>query len=254
MRSGMDIDLAVGMQDDPWGSYVERYHRGEWRARIFRDMVLAEIGLLGRPATVLDVGCGRGFDDDLRLQEQIAAAATRYIGIEPDPTVPAGSYVHEVHRCTLEDAPVEPGSIDVALAVMVLEHVPDPGPFWNKLHEVLRDGGVFWGFTTDARHIFCVLSRWTARLRVKDLYLDLLHGRRGAERYENYPVHYRCNTPEHVIQDTRAFQDCAFINFSRVGQLDYYLPRPLRPLGRWADRRATRRRGPGTLLAIRLVK
>ncbi len=242
-----------------WGGYVDRYRRGEWRAPVFRDMVLAEIAEVARQATVLDIGCGRGFDGDVGLQERIAASSGRYVGVEPDSSVAIDPNVHEVHRCLLEDAPLEPGSIDVALAVMVLEHVPEPARFWGKLHKVLRDGGGFWGFTMDARHPFCRLSRRADRLRIKDFYLDLLRGRRGAGQYENYPVHYRCNTyrcntPEQVARDAAAFREREFVSFSRVGQLDFYLLRPLRPIGHHLDHRAIRGQRPGSLLAIRLVK
>jgi hypothetical protein len=89
---------------------------------------------------------------------------------------------------------------------MVLEHLPRPRAFWDKLHEVLANGGVFWGMTVDARHLFSRLSLWSSRLRIKELYLDHVLGRkRGDSWYKNYPTHYRTNTPRQIMQFAQAF-------------------------------------------------
>jgi SAM-dependent methyltransferase len=219
-----------------------------------RDVVLEAIsGVPGR-ARVLDIGCGRGFDNDLRLQASIAAAAGSYVGVEPDPEVPLGPYFGETHRCLFEDAPLPPGSVDVAFAVMVLEHLRDPSRFWAKLFEVLAPGGVFLGFTMDARHWFCAASALAARLRVKDFYLNRVVGRRGEDRYENYPVYYRCNTPAQVAQYAGAFHSCEAVSFAKVGECDFYLPQFLRPIGHALDRRVLREGKPGSVLAVRAVK
>jgi SAM-dependent methyltransferase len=237
-----------------WESYQDRYRRGSWRAPIFRDMVLADIQAAGHGATVLDIGCGRGFDGDARLQKSLATAAGPYLGVEPDATIAPAAHFTQVYNDVLEDAPVRPGSVQVAFAVMVLEHLKEPQPFWDKLHELLVAGGVFWAFTMDGRHRFCRASRMAERLRIKDLYLRFLRGKRGAERYENYPVHYRCNTPEQISAHASAFEECAFVSFSRVGQLDYYVPRLLRPVANCFDHWDRWQGGPGSLLAVRAVK
>jgi SAM-dependent methyltransferase len=237
-----------------WAPYVERYRQGEWRDRIFRDMVLEDARRRGQGLTFLDIGCGRGFDNDVDLQRALAWAAGRYVGVEPDPhVVPEGSFT-EFHRCLFEDAPLPPGSVDVAFAIMVLEHLATPQPFWDKLWAVLRDGGVFWALTVDARHWFARASLWAERLRLKDLYLGALFGRRGVDRYENYPVYYRSNTPRQVARYARRFGTLDFINFAKVGQCNYYYPRCLHRLADVLDRRAIRRGKPGTLLAVRAVK
>jgi SAM-dependent methyltransferase len=238
-----------------WAPYIARYRSGEWRDRIFHDLILADAGRLGPEPVILDIGCGEGLDGDVPLQRSVAAAAGRFIGIEPDPAVTLGDHFTETHRCRFEDAPLAAGSIDVAYAVMVLEHLPRPQAFWDKLLEVLADGGVFWGFTVDARHPFARLSLWADRLGIKDLYLDLVLGRTTESgRYRNYPTYYRTNAPAQIGRLTRAFGSCELINFSRVGQWGPSLPAPLRGLADAHDRRSIRRRRPGTLLAIRAVK
>jgi SAM-dependent methyltransferase len=241
-------------EHDPWAAYRRRYQAGVWRDRIIHDMILADARTFGDRPTIVEIGCGGGLDSDVPLQRSIARAAGRFIGIEPDTAIELGDYFTETHRCLFERAPLGPGSAHVAYAVMVLEHLPDPQPFWDKVREVLVPGGVFWALTVDARHPFCTVSSWMGRLHLKDAYLRLRYGRRGVDRYENYPTYYRSNTPEQVARLAAGFRSCEAINFARVGQYSGYLPAPLRPLAHWHDRRDLRRGRPGTLLAVRAVK
>ena len=239
---------------EQWAPFVERYRRGECRDRIFHDLILADARECGKGLTFLDIGCGRGFDTDVPLQQSLARAAGRYIGIEPDPEIIPGDYFSETHCCFFEDAPLAPGSIDIAFAVMVLEHLKTPQRFWDKLHTVLKEGGVFWGLTVDARHWFCRASLLAERFKIKEFYLNQLFGKRGSERYENYPVYYRTNAPEQIRRFTRNFQSCDFLNFNKVGQCNFYFPRKLHPLVNFFDKRAVRLGKPGSLLAVRVQK
>jgi SAM-dependent methyltransferase len=240
---------------ETWDPYIARYRAGEWRDRIFRDMVLADAEKLGPEPTILDIGCGQGLDGNLRLQASIADAAGRFIGIEPDPEVALGDHFTETHRCLFEEAALEPGSIDLAYAVMVLEHIPMPQAFWDRMFDVLAVGGIFWGLTVDARHPFARLSLWAERLKIKNLYMDLVLGPvSDSGRYRNYSTHYRTNTPDRIRRLTRSFRSSEFINFSRVGQWSSSLPWPLRRIADALDERSIRKRRPGTLLAIRIVK
>jgi SAM-dependent methyltransferase len=238
-----------------WAPYITRYRSGEWRDRIFRDMILADAQRLGPGPTLLDIGCGEGLDGSVPLQRSLAEAAGRFLGIEPDPAVTLGDYFTETHRCSFEEAPLAAGSIDLAYAVMVLEHLPRPRVFWDKLFEVLTEGGVFWGLTVDARHLFARLSLWADRLRIKNVYMDLLLGRASESgRYKNYPTYYRTNTPAQIGRWTGAFSSAEVINFSRIGQWSPCLPRSLRGIADAIDARSIRKGRPGTLLAVRVVK
>jgi SAM-dependent methyltransferase len=237
-----------------WAPYILRYRGGEWRDRIFRDMVAEDVRSMGVAPTILDIGCGRGLDCSVPLQRSLADLAGRYIGIEPDPEIPLADHFDETHRTLFEDAPIEPNSVDLAFAVMVLEHLPSPQAFWEKLRATLRRGGVFWAMTVDGRHPFARASRLADRMHLKTRYLNLIHGERGVQRYEDYPVYYRSNTPAQVRRHAVGFRSVDFINFSRVGQWGAYLPPPLRPLSELWDRRAMRSGRPGTLLMIRAEK
>lgn len=237
-----------------WETFIKRYQGGEWRARIFRDMILDDAARRGQRLTFVDIGCGHGFDGDTPLQQSIAQTAGRYVGIEPDATIQLGDYFAEKHNCFFEHAPIQTAQADVALCIMVLEHLPDPQAFFDKLYDILVPGGVFWALTPDGRHWYSRASVMSEKLHIKDFYLNMLHGRRGTERYENYPAFYRCNTPDDIRRYARKFSQCDCISLARVGQCNPYFPRVLHRLSEWHDRRAIQRNKPGTILAIRLQK
>ena len=202
-----------------WTPYLERYRSGRvYRDRLFHDMILDDARETCRDLTILDIGCGRGFDGNVEFQESMARAARTFVGIEPDTAVTPGPYFHTVHRSFFEDAPIAPGSVDVAYAIMVLEHLADPQRFFDKVWEILKDGGVFWALTVDSRHWFCTFSRLFDRLHIKDLYLNVVLGARGKERYENYPTYYRCNSPAQVEPFVKRFHERDFCNLAASGK------------------------------------
>lgn len=249
----METDMAI---NNEWNSYIQRYIKGEWRSGIFHDLILTDANKFhkNRELVFLDIGCGGGFDSDSTLQASLAGVANEYIGVEPDPDIQLGGYITSEYRCLFQDAQIPSNSIDIAFAVMVLEHFAEPQIFWDKVYNILRDGGVFWGFTVDARHWFVAASLLAEKFHIKDLYLNMLHGKRGEERYENYPVYYRTNTPAQIRKYTQSFRSMNILNFHRIGQLDYYIPTKLRWLGRILDRMVLRFNLPGSVMAIRVEK
>ncbi|MBI1861519.1 MAG: class I SAM-dependent methyltransferase [Deltaproteobacteria bacterium] len=234
-------------------AFTQRYLSGEWRSPVFCDMVAKSLEGRHKP-TILDIGCGNGFDGDEKLQASLAAKAAVVLGVEPDPTVELGSFFSNVYRCPLEEAPIAPNSVDVAYCNMVLEHVAQPQLFFKKLREVLKPGGIFWGFTVDSRHLFCKFSALMERTRIKDLYLTLLKGERGADRYLNYPTCYRANSPEQLEPFARDFHSIEFIRFHRPDVLNYYLPKAFIPLSELWNKSITPTQKPGYMLAIHLTK
>lgn len=218
-------------------------------------MVLDDMAQFERP-TVLDIGCGAGFDLRNDLQAEIAQQSSIFIGIEPDEEIDVGSFVNHVHRCEFEHAEIAANSVHVAYAVMVLEHVSCPKSFFGQLHRVLKPGGIFWGFTMDRRHYFAWVSDLTERLRIKSLILNLLHGNRGESRYENYETYYRANSPNQIARElpSAGFSRFDWLSMGRVGQLDYYIPRLLRPMSHTMDRLEHRLGLPGSIFVVRIRK
>ncbi len=240
--------------DYRWAKYIECYRKGQWRAPVFHDMILDEARRRPGRLAFLDIGCGSGFDNNVELQQSLASEAGRYVGVEPDPRISLGPHFDEVHRCAFEEAPLEPGSVDIAFANFVLEHVPTPERFWKKLYDVLAEDGVFWGFTVDGRNFFAVASQTTEFLGVKRAYFRWLHRDSSLRNFEHYPTHYRANTPRQISRYTRSFSRVEFTSLHRVGQLDYCVPRLLRPLAHVCDRIIIAGGLPGSVLLVRLQK
>jgi SAM-dependent methyltransferase len=243
--------------DQQWAVYQKRYLEGEMRALILGDIIRADAEKLGKERgklSLLDIGCGSGFDCDPKLQESLAQMSAEYIGVEPDLDIQLGNFFGSTFRCRYEEAPIKENSIDIAFSVMVLEHFENPRVFWEKTYKILKPGGVFWGFTIDARHWFVSASLLTQKLGIKDWYLNRLHGKRGEGRYENYRVFYLSNTPEQILRLTSSFRSSITLNFTTIGQMDYYYPKGLKWLGRTMDRLTIWMGLPGCLLAVRVTK
>ena len=238
---------------------VGRYRlAGQGPGEFYARLVIEDLDSLGASArpSVLDIGCGSGLMGVALWQSCIAARAGSYIGIEPDPTArPAPALARVIHS-TFEQAPLEPASIDLAYAAMVLEHVPRPVDFFAKLAAVLRPGGVFWAFTVDRRHYFSWGSQWLGALHLKDRYLDRVRGPRGESvlRYDNFPVFYRCNSPAALRRVAGREFTVQTWSLHRIGQLDGYVPYRLRRLSRMADRIILRAGLPGSVLVARMVR
>jgi 2-polyprenyl-3-methyl-5-hydroxy-6-metoxy-1,4-benzoquinol methylase len=91
------------------------------------------------PRSVLDVGCGEGV-----LTERWAAAAERVVGIDLDDPKLAAEWAARA-RANLEfravapgALPFEDGSFDLAAAIEVLEHVPNPAQTLSEMARVAR--------------------------------------------------------------------------------------------------------------------
>jgi SAM-dependent methyltransferase len=232
-------------------SALQQYRDGKWRAPLFSELVIGDIRSVGGKASVLDIGCGSGFDGSEKLQRAISQESGYFYGVESDAEITPPRCFTEVYSCSFEEAPLAESSFDVAYAVFVLEHVRRPDVFWRKLAYALKPGGVFWGFTVDRRHYFAwasTLLKWT---RLKDAYLGLLH---GADHYENYPTYYKCNTPHAIKNYAREFSQIQYWSWNRLGQLDAYVPHSARFASRSLDRLEIACGLPGSLLLVRAVR
>ena len=248
------VDSRERFSDAAWAEWLGRWRLGAYRAGFFRDLILADARRLGPRPTLLDIGCGSGLDGDPAMQQSLADVAGRYIGIEPDLSMTVGPCFTEVHRCPLEDAPLATGSIDVAFAVFVIEHLRQPQDFWERLYELLGPGGVFWGFTIDRRHFFGLASILVEKTGVKRWYLRRVRRTGALSKICTYPVYYRANTPREIRRQVGQFRSARFMNLHRMGQFDAYLPGWLQPAGRVVDRLTAALGLPGPMLAVRLEK
>jgi len=240
--------------DATWDEFARRWERGDYRASFFRDMVLADVRRLGPRPSLLDIGCGRGLDGEPALQRSLAEWAGRYVGIEPDAAASVADCFAQIYRCPLEDAPLEPASIHVAMAVFVIEHVRCPRPFFGRIYEVLVEGGVFWGFTIDLRHGFALASLLAEGLGMKQWCVDAARAAGVRPHADVYRTFYRANTPSAIRRYAGRFRSARFMNLHQAGQFDAYLPRWAHRCSHALDRLGAALRLPGPMLVARLEK
>jgi SAM-dependent methyltransferase len=90
------------------------------------------------PARLLDAGAGRG-----RLVAAANLAGYDACGLEPSPRggEAAGIWRGRIQHTGIEEAQIEPGSVDAVTLWHVLEHVRDPGLALGRIGEWLRPGG-----------------------------------------------------------------------------------------------------------------
>jgi SAM-dependent methyltransferase len=151
---------------DPDAVYVDGYYRAEMGFGIdishprfqayLREVSEQRAALLertvGRPGSVLDVGCGTG--DFLSALHQ---RGWRVAGVDPiqEATELARERGLDVRTATLEDSGIPTGACDVVSAIHVLEHVPDALGFLQTLARWARPGG----------HVVVESPNWASRLR-----------------------------------------------------------------------------------------
>jgi hypothetical protein len=82
-------------------------------------MVLFDIKACWPSARVLDIGRGRGFDDEPALREELSSCSRHYIGVEPDTTMASATASHEFH-VSARGREILRESIDVAFTVFVM--------------------------------------------------------------------------------------------------------------------------------------
>jgi SAM-dependent methyltransferase len=187
-------------------AYRDRYQkrRPGWRpsGAEFEALVRRRI----QPTTrVLDVGCGRGGVMELFWRE-----AALPVGLDPDlrslrehrthSPLPEGEGVGgRVPAMPLtcafaERLPFPSSTFDLALAVWMLEHVPEPQRTLTEIARVLKPGGVFLFLTPNALHPLIVANRGSQLLpAVQRALVPRLYGRTEADTFR---VHYRANTPD----------------------------------------------------------
>jgi SAM-dependent methyltransferase len=222
------------------------------KAEFFYSLVMEEIdGRATPPKTILDIGCGGGFHHRSDLQDNIGARCEHFLGVEPDPEAKINPRFESVHKGVFNKTKIADRSVDIAYAVMVLEHVENPQEFFGELARVMAPGGTFFGFTVDARHWFSRASTLLERTQLKNVYLRVLKGQRGVDRYENFPTAYRCNTPGDLQRSLGGQFDVDCISLHKIGQLDFYLPKALHGVSHLLDKGSVNGMFSGSVLAVR---
>lgn len=115
--------------------------------RFFADSLEAYLGDLSGKS-VLDIGSGTGYCAN--VFEKLGAA--EYIGLEPSAkniAISRAKYPKlQIIKSTLEEADID-RTFDLAVSVLVFEHIADPGKAFGKIRSFLTDGGSFFLICSD---------------------------------------------------------------------------------------------------------
>jgi 2-polyprenyl-3-methyl-5-hydroxy-6-metoxy-1,4-benzoquinol methylase len=115
---------------------------------------------------VLEIGCGGGYTLEYL---QRAGRCSRTLGVElfPDAAHNARQRVDEVYEGNIEQLqlPISPESLDAVLCLDVLEHLIDPWRVVQKIHSLIKPGGILVASIPNVRHYTVVLplllkGRW----------------------------------------------------------------------------------------------
>jgi ArsR family transcriptional regulator len=122
---------------------------GEWdgvRAELFGQAftLFSLLNLLPPDWIVADLGCGTG-----NAAEVLAPAVKKVIAVDQSEPMLAAARKRlagmgnvEFLRGELESLPIETGSVDAAVCVLVLHHLPEPSAAIAEMARILRPGGV----------------------------------------------------------------------------------------------------------------
>lgn len=122
---------------------------GEWdgvRNELFGDRITlqAMLPLIPRQWTVADLGCGTG-----NASELLAPIVKKVIAVDQsEPMLKAAAKRLSTHknveflRGELEHLPIKDASVDAAVCVLVLHHIPEPQFVCNEMARILKPGGV----------------------------------------------------------------------------------------------------------------
>jgi SAM-dependent methyltransferase len=153
--------------------------------------------LLPADGVALDIGCGRGTqqDDPIKTRRDLRVLRGHgklTIGIDVDPAAAGNPYIDEFRPIGPDGGwPIEGSSVDLAIADFVVEHVVDPDSFFAEAARVIKPGGHLGIRTINVHSYLGVASRLIPN-RLHTPVLTRAQPERAAE--DVFPTVYRCNT------------------------------------------------------------
>jgi SAM-dependent methyltransferase len=136
-----------------------------------RAIVDQTVAMRGQPASLLDIGCGRG-----ELLSTALSRGWRGVGIDASPTFAeyatqvSGS---KVYNLSLGDCRFEPARFDVAVLSGVLEHLYNPVETIAEVARILKPGGALFLDVPNETGLYCRLGNMYYRLRGMDSCVNL---------------------------------------------------------------------------------
>jgi ArsR family transcriptional regulator len=121
---------------------------GQWdqmRSELFGDRfhLHSLLSLIDPAATVGDLGCGTG-----QISELVAPHVASVIAVDGSTDMVQAARKRlknlpqvEIRRGDMEALPIDDAKLDIAIATLVLHHVPEPARALAEVHRVLKCGG-----------------------------------------------------------------------------------------------------------------
>jgi SAM-dependent methyltransferase len=173
--------MSTGHRKDEWarGDAYEPYV-GRWSRLVGREF-LEWLGLAGGRRW-LDVGCGTGALSEVILER---GAPSQVVGVDP-----SEGYLAYARACVIDarvsfrvgDAqalPVADGALDVAVAGLVLNFVPDAGRAVTEMRRAVRSGGTVAAYVWDYAGEMQLMRRfWDAAVALDPAARELDEGQR----------------------------------------------------------------------------
>lgn len=219
-------------------------------AEVFMDLLEAAVREADQP-TVLDIGCGSGIFRNPDHQERIRPHITHFIGVEPDPNATSRpGLFDETHHCLMEDSPIPPGTVDLAYAAMVVEHVQNPSAFLAAVAGCLKPGGRFLFCTPNASSYFGIICRAAHRVGIDEWLLRRVRKKEHVESY-HFPIAYRMNRAADIVREAEAVGLTAKVGFTESEKACAgYFPKPAKPILRFLKNKRKRKKEPAVLTQI----
>ncbi|HEY9788417.1 MAG TPA: class I SAM-dependent methyltransferase [Candidatus Obscuribacterales bacterium] len=114
-----------------------------FRAKIQKSLSLLQPSTEDKVA-ILDIGCGDGHLLNLYREAIGDKADTHGVDFNLQAVAMASSQGHKTYSGRFEDVELPDNYFDLVIASHVIEHVPDPKGFTEKVRRVLKAGGIFW--------------------------------------------------------------------------------------------------------------
>jgi SAM-dependent methyltransferase len=158
----------------------------------------SRVNALARPhSVVVDFGCGRGSyaEDHVIFRRNLTCLkgrVARVIGVDIDTVGLENPALDEFRQLTPgSEWPVESNSADIILCDWVMEHLPEPDPFFREAKRVLAQRGYLCIRTLNSRSYVGLASQF-----VPNKYHDriLSKTQRNRKPEDIFPTLYRCNT------------------------------------------------------------
>jgi SAM-dependent methyltransferase len=111
----------------------------------------------------------------------------RVYGVDPDPRVLPNPYLDEACIGTGDSMPMfAANQFDVIICCNVLEHLPDPVPFFQEVNRVLKRGGLLITKTPNRHHYVPLIAKI-----VPAGFRSVLFQRYGWNEANTFPTFYR---------------------------------------------------------------